>query len=94
MIGKKLRDLRKQHNLTQNDLAKKMKRSVKSIKNWEADLSTPSLSSFLMIIEIFHVSADELLGRSSVDTISIASLCEQDKLRARKVLQAYFDLVQ
>ena len=45
MIGSKLKELRLRHGLTQQALATKLHVSVRCIKNWESDISDPSLDS-------------------------------------------------
>lgn len=91
MIGKKLRYLRKCRNLSQSELARLMKVSVKSVKNWEADISDPGLSSFVLILDTFHISADDLLDRTTNDMISLAALKEHDKKKIKCAIQAYID---
>ncbi len=71
-------------------MAKKLKVSVKSVKNWESDTSDPSLKSVLRICELFHISADELIGRSN-DSVSLSGLCESDKARLKRAIQALLD---
>ena len=91
MIGAKLRELRKNIGLSQGELAKAVKVNVKSIKNWEADLSDPCLSSFVQIVKLFRIPADELLGLAPLDAISLAPLSDSDKQKVRRALQAYMD---
>ena len=91
MIGKKLRALRKKRNISQGELARTMKVSVKSVKNWEQDISDPSLPSFLMILQTFNISADDFLDLPEKNTMSLATLSERDRRKIRCALQAYID---
>ena len=90
MIGNRLIMLRRRSGLSQIELAKKLNVSSKSIKNWEADMSDPSLKSIIALCDVFHISADDLLGRTS-DLVSLAGLQESDKTRLKRAIQALLD---
>lgn len=90
MIGSRLVFQRKRAGLTQAGLANKLKVSVKTVKNWESDTSDPTLKSLLALCELFHISADELLGREG-DSVSLTGVCESDKARLKRAIQALLD---
>ncbi len=90
MIGIRLVFQRKRAGLTQAGLANKLKVSVKTVKNWESDTSDPTLKSLLALCELFHISADGLLGREG-DSVSLTGLCETDKARLKRAIQALLD---
>ena len=90
MIGEKILQMRKQLGISQSTLAKRLKLSVKTIKNWENDISDPSLKSILALCDLFHISSDDLLGRNN-DIISLSSLNECDKVRLKRVMQIFLD---
>ena len=60
-LGNRLKELRKQHNINQDELAEKLFVSRQTISNWENDKSYPDIQSILLISEIFNVSVDQLL---------------------------------
>lgn len=60
-FGKKLANLRKQSNLTKQDLAEKLNLSKQSIAKWEKDLELPDLNSIKKLSSIFNICIDELL---------------------------------
>ncbi len=91
MIGKQLRKLRQQSGLSQKELAVQLDVSIRTVKNWEGDISNPNLECFCLLLKLFHSSADELLGFSSHDYISLAGLDEKDKNKVRRAFQAYMD---
>lgn len=91
MIESKLKELRLRHGLTQQALATKLHVSVRCIKNWESDISDPSLANLGTLLDYFHVSADDFLGRAPLDIVSLACLSEQDRRRIKRALQAYID---
>lgn len=60
-FGEKLSSLRKQANLTQNDLAKKLNVSRQAITKWEGNMAFPDLDSIKKISSIFNIKIDDLL---------------------------------
>ena len=66
MIGSKLKDLRKKHQITQLELAKILNVSNGTIGNWEIDSREPDYTMLLKIATHFNVSIDYLLGRTDI----------------------------
>ncbi len=89
MIGKKLRELRSRNRLSQTEFARRISVHPKPIKNWESDLSDPSLANLKTICETFHVSADEFLGIESTEKIALVSLSTDDRRKLIAMIQAY-----
>ena len=58
----RLKELRKEKELTQSDLAKLLFTSQDTISLWELDKSLPDIKSIIKMTEIFNVSADYLIG--------------------------------
>jgi transcriptional regulator with XRE-family HTH domain len=54
-------ELRKQHGMTQLELAEKMGVTDKAVSKWERDLSCPDINSIPNLAEIFGVSVEELM---------------------------------
>ena len=70
-IANNLISLRKQHNLTQNELAEKLNYSDNTISRWEHAEITPSIETLAQIAEIFDVSIESLLKENVTKTIEI-----------------------
>ncbi|MCQ6562710.1 helix-turn-helix domain-containing protein [Paenibacillus mendelii] len=64
MIGKQLRQLRKSHEMTQEQLADFLKMAKSTISQYENDINEPDLNTLVRIADLFGVSLDELIGRS------------------------------
>ena len=60
-IGKFILELRKENNMTQADLAKKLQVTDKAISKWERGLGFPDINSIPKLAEVFEVSVDELM---------------------------------
>lgn len=65
MIGEIIKKLRLEAGMTQKELSKKTGVSVVTIRNWEGGIKMPSTNAIIAIADIFHVSADYLLGIDS-----------------------------
>lgn len=61
-IGQTIKELRKEKNLSQTDLAKLLFTSQDTISLWERGKSLPDISSLIKLTEIFGVSSDYILG--------------------------------
>lgn len=60
-FGEKLSKIRKENNITQEQLADTLGVSRQSISKWESDLAFPETDKIVRISEIFHCSLDYLL---------------------------------
>lgn len=65
MFGETLRKLRKEKKLTQKQLAEMLFVDCSSVTKWETGKSNPDFEKQQQLAEIFNVSIDTLLGRSS-----------------------------
>lgn len=64
-VGFKISELRKQHNMTQMELADRMGISFQAVSNWERGSSMPDISKLPELAQIFHVTIDEILSEKS-----------------------------
>lgn len=65
-IGDKIIQLRKQHNLSQSDLAKNIGASRTIVGNYERNTNAPSIEILLKIAKLFNVSVDYLIGEGQL----------------------------
>lgn len=61
-LGEMISSLRKEKNMTQNDLAEKMNVTDKAVSKWERNLSCPDVNSIPKLAEVLGVSVEELLN--------------------------------
>lgn len=66
MFSDRLRELRKQRNMSQSELAKLLYVSQQAVARWETDKATPNPETISKIVVLFDVSADYLLETESV----------------------------
>lgn len=64
IIGKKICELRKKKELTQENLASEMGVSIAAVSKWETGCSIPDIGMLWSLADFFDVSTDELLGRT------------------------------
>ena len=64
-FGQRLKQLRCEHNLTQDELAKSIKISKSSLNMYERDEREPKFETLEAIADYFNVDMDYLLGRSN-----------------------------
>lgn len=50
------------HNLTQEDLAGELHCTVRCVQKWESGESLPRIDTFCELVQVFSVTADDLLG--------------------------------
>lgn len=79
-LGFRLKELRKEKNLSQMELGKILGVSKVSISGYEKGNRIPSMDIFMQILDTFDVSADYLLGRE------LTGVCEDDDLNLSIVL--------
>lgn len=70
-LGKRITEIRKQNNMTQEDLAEKLHVTRQTISNWEHGKSYPDLESLVLISGQFDISVDMMLKEDSKMTNEI-----------------------
>ena len=66
-IGKNIRKLRKERNLTQEELAELLNVSPQAISKWENEVGMPDISQIIPLASVFGVSTDLLFGISGTN---------------------------
>ncbi len=79
-FGGKLKALRVQANLTQQQLADKIGVTKSVVSYYELQERYPSPEVLKKLAQIFHVSADYLLGINTQKVIDVSDLSDEDVL--------------
>ena len=66
MLGEKIINERKNHKLSQEELAEMVGVTRQTISNWELNETSPDLKQAQKLSDIFNISMDELIGRKNV----------------------------
>ena len=77
-FGEKLKKLRIDAGMTQTELANRLNATKSLISYYELQERTPSPDMLVRLANIFHVSADYLLGIERKKTIDVSDLDEDD----------------
>jgi len=98
-IGGFLRDLRKQKDLSQEQLAEILGVSTRTVSRWETAVNMPDLSILIQIAEFYDLDIKEILDGERKDTAvekemkdtltKVADYSKAEKTRLEKYLTAY-----
>jgi len=78
-IGNKILELRKQNNLSQEQLAEKMGVARQTISKWELGETSPDLEQAKQLSQIFNVCLDELTN-NEIKNVLIEKVNNNEKL--------------
>lgn len=90
-FGEKLKKLRGDMGLTQEELAEKLYVTRTAISKWESDRGYPSIDSIKAIARFFSVTVDVLLSSEEVLTIAEEDNKEREK-RRRALVYSLLDV--
>ena len=89
VFSERLKELRKEQNLTQQELADKLGINRCNITNWECGNRETNFKMLIQLADMLNVSTDYLLGRE-VDMITFSEqlkqLRKQKKLTQKEIL--------
>lgn len=91
MVGKRISELRRRRGFSQSELARKLHVSVKSVKQWEAEISNPSVDNLIALAKLFSVSSDYLIGIEKREYICLGELSLSDRKKLSAIVQAFWD---
>lgn len=99
-IGALLRDLRKEKNLTQAELAEKLGVSNRSVSRWENGMTMPDFDLVIELADFYEVDVREILdgerSETNMDTqhkeelLLVADYTNQEKKRMTRVVRWMF----
>lgn len=80
-LGERLYALRKSKNLTQDEVAEKLKVTRQTISKWETNQSTPDFDKIVPLCELFEIGVEELLTGKKPEEVQ-----EEQENNGEKVL--------
>lgn len=60
-LGNQLKRLREKHNMSQEDLSKRLNVSRQAIYKWESNKGYPDIENLIELSDIFNVTIDEII---------------------------------
>ena len=88
--AERIKNLRLKNHMTQSELARHLYVARSSVNAWEMATTIPTSEKLVRLCEVFHISADYILGISSKERILLNSYSEKEKLILYQMLN-YFD---
>lgn len=87
-LGTMIAELRKQHGMTQLELAEKMGVTDKAVSKWERDLSCPDINSLPKLAELLGVSVEELMQVKKEAEAPVSKVTEIMEIAPKAVAMA------
>lgn len=78
-LGKKIAELRKNNNLSQEELSEKVGVARQTISKWEIGDTTPDINQVKIISKIFNISIDELVD-NDINNVIVEKVSNTEKL--------------
>lgn len=78
-LGKKIAELRKKNNLSQEEIAEKVGVARQTISKWEIGDTTPDINQVKIISKIFNISIDELVD-NDINNVIVEKVSNTEKL--------------
>ena len=78
MMSEKIRNLRRDFNISQVELVNKLCVTKQCVSNWENDNILPSVEMLIKLAKFFNVSTDYLLGLDSDNVIDVTGLTNSE----------------
>ena len=98
LLGQRIREQRRKKGWTMDKLAEKADLSVNYVGDLERGVKTPSLDTFIRIVEVLDVPADTLIRDSPASYVAddelnrkLSRLTPGQKKAATDILNAYID---
>ncbi len=84
-FGIKLRKLRKEREMTQQQLADKLDITKATVSAYETDAKYPSIEVLIKIAKTFEVSTDYLLGLSETNDFQNSQLTDEQNILIQEI---------
>lgn len=88
-LSSNLKKIRKENNLSQEELAEKLGVSRQSISKWENNEAYPEMDKMIKICELFNLNIDELLNQN----INEVNSAKESKLNINKYIDDFLGFI-
>lgn len=88
-LGYRIKSIRTQRGMAQNELAKRINKSKSAVSGYESDAQVPPLEVLVSIASVLNVSLDYLVGFEMEEPISVANLTDQQKKIIHLILEEF-----
>ena len=88
-LGYRIKEIRTQRGMAQNELAKRINKSKSAVCGYESEAQVPPLEVLVSIASVLNVSLDYLVGFEMEEPISVANLTNQQKKIINLILEEF-----
>lgn len=88
-FGDKLRELRTERNMTQEELANRLGIVKATVSGYETSQTYPSIEVLIKLCDIFDVTSDYLLGRSESRTLLKSDLTDEQVFIVQRLIREF-----
>ena len=88
-LGYRIKEIRTQRGMAQNELAKRINKSKSAVCGYESEAQVPPLEVLVSIASVLNVSLDYLVGFEMEKPISVANLTNQQKKITNLILEEF-----
>ena len=88
-MGERIKKLRQQHNLTQNQLAERFDLSISTISSYEAGTRYPSYEILMKLAANLHTTTDYLISGNNPETVDVTGLKDEEVLAVCNLIEQY-----
>ena len=90
-FGQNLRNLRKSKNISQEELAERVKVTRQSVSKWETGEAYPEMNNILELCKIFHCHINDLVNDNILDIDSLDEDVKMNAVKFKKEKQKHKD---
>ena len=88
-LADNLKKIRKENNLSQEQLAEKLNVSRQSVSKWESGISYPEMDKVIQICNIFNININELMN----ENIAEVKESNESQMINNKYISSFFDYI-
>lgn len=88
-LSNNLKNIRKENNLSQEQLAEKLGVSRQAVSKWESGQSYPEMDKVLLICKLFNYNIDELMN----ENVKEVNETKQSKVNINKYVEDFFNFI-
>ena len=88
-LSNNLKNIRKENNLSQEQLAEKLGVSRQAVSKWESGQSYPEMDKVLLICKLFNYNIDELMN----ENVKEVNETKQSKVNINKYVEDFFEFI-
>ncbi|WEG74378.1 helix-turn-helix domain-containing protein [Vagococcus intermedius] len=89
--GQKIKNLRLQNNMTQEELGTKLNVTRQALAKWESNTSSPPIESLVLLSKLFNVTLNDLLVTNTISKKEEREICAENIKKAFFLLKNYED---